>query len=234
MKLLFIYPHPDDESFGPASLMHKYARNGNEVYLLTLTKGGATKIRFELNLSIEEMGKVRAKEMEKVKDVLKLSGMTILDLPDSGLKELDPRIIEDEIEKEINKIEPNIIVTYPLHGISGFDDHLVTHAVVKRVYCKMKSKNNFLKRLAFISLNEEQASRSNHFSLFPSKTGEIDCIEEVEQIDIQKQIEALDCYKTYSSVINKSGVKNIIDKKICFEFFGENFTPPVNSLIAGI
>ena len=63
MKILYIYPHPDDESFGPGNVMHKQVREGHEVYLLTLTKGGATKMRFELNLSIEEMGEVRYKEM---------------------------------------------------------------------------------------------------------------------------------------------------------------------------
>lgn len=234
MKLLFIYPHPDDESFGPASLMHKYSRNGCEVFLLTLTKGGATKRRFQLGYTIEQMGDVREKEMERVKVVLDLSGMTILDLPDSGLKEMNPLIIENEIQKEVERIKPNIIVTYPLHGISGFDDHLVTHAVVKRVFCKMKEDNKYLKRLAFIALNNEQAERSKHFKLYPSKIEDIDCIEEVEQIDIQKQIEALECYETYLPVINESGVKEIIDKKICFELFGENHTPPLNALTIGI
>lgn len=46
---------------------------GHEVYLLTLTHGGATKARFELGLSIEEMGAVRVKEMQKVKEVLRAS-----------------------------------------------------------------------------------------------------------------------------------------------------------------
>ena len=63
MRILYIFPHPDDESFGPALAISKQKRNGDEVFLLTLTKGGATKQRHKYNYSIEEMGKVRKKEM---------------------------------------------------------------------------------------------------------------------------------------------------------------------------
>ena len=45
MRILYIYPHPDDESFGPAGVMAKQRREGHEVHLLTLTRGGATRQR---------------------------------------------------------------------------------------------------------------------------------------------------------------------------------------------
>jgi hypothetical protein len=38
MKILYIFPHPDDESFGVAHVMSKQLREGNEVYLLTLLR----------------------------------------------------------------------------------------------------------------------------------------------------------------------------------------------------
>lgn len=57
MKILYIYPHPDDESFGPGHVMAKQVRDGHEVYLLTLTKGGATWQRFKYNHTIAEMGR---------------------------------------------------------------------------------------------------------------------------------------------------------------------------------
>ena len=91
MRLLYILPHPDDESFGPGPVINKYIEEGHEIHLLTLTKGGATKQRFRLNLSIEEMGEVRYKEMLDVEKVLRLTSMTVLDLADGGLKEMDPR-----------------------------------------------------------------------------------------------------------------------------------------------
>src|SRR5688500_7528198 len=112
MKILYIFPHPDDESFGPARAMYKQQREGHEVYLLTLTKGGATKQRHKYGYSVEEMGEARHKEMLDVAKVLKFRGMTVLDLPDSGLKEMDPRDIEKAVKDEIEKIKPDVVVTY--------------------------------------------------------------------------------------------------------------------------
>jgi LmbE family N-acetylglucosaminyl deacetylase len=99
MKILYIYPHPDDESFGAAHVISKQRRQGHELYLLTLSRGGATKQRFKYNYSIAEMGEVRYREMLEVEKVLDLTEMMVLDLPDSGLKEIDPREIEDVVKK---------------------------------------------------------------------------------------------------------------------------------------
>ena len=230
MKILYIYPHPDDESFGPANVMHKQIGEGHEVYLLTLTKGGATKKRFDFNLSIEQMGEVRYQEMLSVEKALNLTGMTVLDLPDSGLKELDPRDIEDVIEKHIHMLKPDVIASYAVHGISGFHDHLVTHAVVKSLFCKIKESFGYPKRLALVTLDEETAKKGEHFKLQFSTEDEIDCVIEVSPEDIEANKKALDCYITYQSTIDKSGVKDMISSRVPFEIFQEDFNPPLNDL----
>lgn len=104
MKILYIFPHPDDESFGPAPAIAAQRRQGHEVYLFTLTKGEATKQRFRLGINKKEMGEIRFKEMQCVEKVLDLNGMTVFDLPDSGLKEMDPAEIEEVIENQIEKL----------------------------------------------------------------------------------------------------------------------------------
>lgn len=233
MKILYIFPHPDDESFGPAPAMAAQKRRGEEVYLLTLTKGEATKQRHRLGISKKEMGAIRFKEMQCVERVLDLDGMTVLDLPDSGLKEMDPREIELVIKNHIQKIKPNIVVTYAVHGVSGFEDHLVTHAVVKRAYCDMKKNHPYLKRLAFFTLYQEEETESK-FNLKSSKLVEIDCREEANNDDMQKFYDALDCYETYQKTIKESGVKNATTKLVSFEFFQENFEPATNSLTEGL
>lgn len=235
MKILYIYPHPDDESFGPARAMAKQRRQGHEVYLLTLTKGGATKQRFKYGYSIDEMGDIRFKEMQCVAKTLDLSGMTVLDLPDSGLKEMDPREIENVIMDEIEQIQPQVVVTYPVHGISGFHDHVVTHAVVKRVFMQLKEKYPWLKRLAFQTVTEEIAQQSPHFRLNSSTEEEIDCVFPVDVIDIKKNLDALDCYGTFQETIEKSGIKDLVKiKEIAFEIYRENYDPPLTDLFAGI
>ena len=76
MKILYVFPHPDDESFGPAPAIAAQRRKGHEVYLFTLTKGEATKQRFRLGVDKKEMGDIRFKEMQCVEKVLDLNGMS--------------------------------------------------------------------------------------------------------------------------------------------------------------
>jgi len=234
MKILYIFPHPDDESFGPAHAMSKQRRDGHEVYLLTLTKGGATKQRHKYGYSIEEMGEVRYKEMLDVEKVLNLSGMNVHDLPDSGLKEMDPRDIEKVVSDEIERLKPDVVVTYAVHGISGFHDHLIIHGIVKRVFVEMKEKFGYPKRLALFTITEEEAAKQTHFKISGSKPEEIDCIVEVDQIDIDSCLKALDCYVTFQETIKATNIQQHITSKVVFEIFGETHEEKLKDLFEGL
>lgn len=238
-RFLYIFPHPDDESFGPAAAMYSQLQDKNEVFLLTLTKGGATKQRHRLGASIEEMGEIRYKEMLEVKHTLKLTGMEVLDLPDGGLKEIDPRIIENIVKNRIERINPDVIISYPVHGISAFHDHLVTHAVVKRVFCELmenKSKSQRLKRLAFFTLKDNGQSpfAGDIFKVRQSGEDEIDCVMPLTELQLDVVKKVLHCYSSYQQVILESNVLGKIGKEIYFEFFNENVKPPVSKLEEGL
>lgn len=231
MKILYIFPHPDDESFGPAPAISAQLRQGHKVYLLTLTKGEATKQRFRLGVNKKEMGEIRYKEMKCVEKVLGLSGMEVLDLPDNELKNLNPIEIENVIESHIHKIEPDVVVTYAVHGVSGFHDHLVTHAVVKRAFCKIKDEAYpYPKRLAFFTRMGE-VDRDGKFRLEASADDEIKFIEKCNEEDMQKFRDALDCYETYQQVIEDSNVKKVVTNEVPFEIFGEEIDGRLNSLV---
>jgi LmbE family N-acetylglucosaminyl deacetylase len=234
MKILYVFPHPDDESFGPAPSMSKQRREGHEVHLLTLTRGGATKQRHKFGYSIEEMGRVRCGEMLAVDKVLDLSSHTVLDLPDSGLKDMDPREIERVIADSIQELQPHVVVTYAVHGISGFHDHLISHAVLKRVYVELKDIIPPLQRLAFFSMTEEQTRHAPQNRLNTSPLEDIDCIIETSDEDIWKACAALDCYKSYEEVIKNTGIKDVLRGKVYFELFQEHYDPPLSDLFEGL
>lgn len=233
MKILYIFPHPDDESFGPAIAMHRQLKANHEVYLLTLTKGGATKQRFKLGLSIEEMGEVRLKEMEQVSETLGLTEMEVLDLPDGELKEMDPRAIERIVEASIRRIQPQIVVSYPVHGISGFHDHLIIHAVVKRVFVELKDKGaDYLKRLAFFTLLDQQKPVFDEggFRLKHTSLERMDCIMHLHNEDIEILKKCLSCYESYKQTIEESGVIEKIGNTLYFEFYGNHLPTPIDDL----
>lgn len=234
MRILYVFPHPDDESYGPARAMYKQRRTGHEVYLLTLTKGGATRQRHKYGYSIEEMGNVRYQEMQCVAQVLDLSGLHVLDLPDSGLKGMDPRRIEAPVRDEIARLQPHVVVTYAVHGISGFHDHLVAHAAVKHAYVEVKERVPALQRLAFYTIAEAEAAQSPHFHLSGSEAAEIDCVIDATKEDIARTQQALDCYVTYQDQVERSGIRDMIGERVVFEIYQEHHDPPLSELFAGL
>lgn len=238
MNILYIFPHPDDESFGPAGVIDAQVKQGHQVHLLTLTKGGATQQRHKLGLSVEEMGDLRYQEMLKVKTSLGLSQMKVLDYPDSGLAELDPRRLEKEIESYINELKPKLVITYPVHGGSGYHDHLVTYAVVKRVFLDMQEAGaDYLKRLAFFTMpdsGEPTFLPSGWPRLKLSDASLIDAVIPLQSENIQAMKDALLCYESYQAIVETTGVIEKIGNRVHFEIFGEDFSPSLKSLTEGL
>ncbi len=235
--ILYVFPHPDDESFGPAAAMHAQLGAGHAVHLLTLTKGGATRQRHRLGLSIDEMGEVRHQEMLAVERTLGLSSMTVWDYPDSGLKHLDPRILERAIGDFVRELQPDVLVTYDVHGISGFHDHLVAHAVVKRLYVELREHHaSSPRRLAMLTLPDsgEPVFSNAGIRLKHSRPEDIDCILQLEHADIEMMKSCLECYATYKDTIEESGVVEKVGSALYFEFFGEKHSPPVSDLTAAM
>jgi N-acetylglucosamine malate deacetylase 2 len=237
MRILYIFPHPDDESFGPAAVIHQQLQAGHEVYLLTLTRGGATKERLRLGIGIEEMGTVRYREMLDVQKTLGLTGMTVWDLPDSELKQMDPRILEKAISSYVEELRPDVLVTYAVHGVSGFHDHLVAHAVVKRLYVEMRDQgHDYLRRLALLTVPDNGAPvfGSTGIRIKTSREDEIDCVVSLRPEDTAMMVACLDCYATYQNTIAESGVIEKIGNAVHFEFFDERQQSPATSLSAGL
>lgn len=228
-SILYVFPHPDDESFGPAPIIAKQRREEHDVHLLTLTRGEATSQRQKYGYSKDKMGKVRRAEMQDVARVLDLSSLKVLDFPDGGLDDLNPTELEEAVTARIRDVQPDVVVTYAVHGISGHPDHLVAHAVVKRVYCAME-KQAAPRRLAFFTLPEKKEDEERPEHLRSSPDHAIDVVVRFEEEDRARAKAALDCYTTYQDVIARHQPLRAIGKGVHFELFQEAYAPPLNTL----
>lgn len=234
-SLLYIFPHPDDESFGPAPVLAQQRADGHEVHLLTLTRGEATTQRERLGLSKEQMAETRYQEMKGVAEVLDLASLTVWEYPDGELAELNPLLLEEEIAGYIHQTAPDVVVTYPVHGISGHPDHLVTHAIVKRVVCSLRRDGTaYPKRLVFFTLPPapDDTDRPAHLQHSPSPL--IDCVVPVSDAGMQAGRQALDCYETYRPVIEHQKPLQSVKEGVPFELFGESHEPRLSTLLDGI
>ncbi len=233
MKIMYIFPHPDDETFGPAGAINKQINEGHEVILLTLTQGGATKVRHQLGLSIEEMGEVRVEEMQKVKTSLGLSEMTILNYEDGGLAKLNPLDLEKEISNWIAFYKPTVVITYPVHGGSGHHDHITAHHVIKRLFHSKGKEFDFWKRLAFFTVKDTEKPMFMEGGVprvTQTKPADIAVTIHLSDENVDAMKEALLCYDTYQEMVKTTNVIERIGKETHFELENEKFEFVLNSL----
>lgn len=230
-SVLYVFPHPDDECFGPAPVLARQRRHGHDVHLLTLTRGEATSQRERLGYSKREMAEARYREMQNVGEVFNLTSLRVLEYPDGQLPEYNPLVLEDEVAAHIHEKEPDVVVTYPVHGVSGHPDHLVSHAVVKRAVCALRRDGvAHPKRLAFFTLPPPSNGPSRPEHLQHSPASMIDCVIPVEETDLETGRAALECYVTYKPVIDEQQPLRSVADGVAFEIFGESHDPRLVSL----
>jgi hypothetical protein len=95
---------------------------------------------------------------------------------------------------------------------------------------ELKERVSYLKRFAMVTITDEDAKKAEIFHLSGSKPEEIDCIVEVDQVDIDRNLQALDCYVTFQETIEKTKIKDFIGHQAVFEVFQESHDPPLNDL----
>src|SRR5688572_1149294 len=96
-RLLFIFAHPDDESFGVAGVSRMYADQGAHIALVTATRGDAGRAGEPAICSREDLPAVREAELREAAQILGISDVTVLDYLDKHLAE----VTSDKIRREL-------------------------------------------------------------------------------------------------------------------------------------
>ena len=125
LKLLAVFPHPDDESLGLGGAFAKYSAEGIETYLVCATRGerGWTGPQ-DQDPGLEAMGKIREIELNNAAEQLGLKEVRLLNYVDGEVDRAEPARIIADIASQIRRIRPQVIVTFSLDGIYGHPDHI--------------------------------------------------------------------------------------------------------------
>jgi LmbE family N-acetylglucosaminyl deacetylase len=122
--LLFIYAHPDDESFGVAGIARMYADQGAEIALVTATRGDAGRAGEPAICSREELPARREAELRAAAAILGINHVTVLDYLDKHLSEAPSVRIRRELVEAIRRHRPQVIVTFDPDGANLHPDHI--------------------------------------------------------------------------------------------------------------
>ncbi len=144
-RLLFVFPHPDDESFGPGGTIARYGYEGVAVHYACATRGEVGPVipgllkPFEHLPDDQRLGALREGELRCAAEKLGLTGLHLLGYRDSGMTggadnhdprafiNADPNQVTGQLVKLIRTIQPQVIVTFDPFGGYGHPDHIFAH-----------------------------------------------------------------------------------------------------------
>lgn len=187
--LVAIFAHPDDEAFGPAGTLAKFAET-HDVYILCATKGEAGKSQ----LSTDNLHDIRKKETEQSAKILGVKKVFFLGYIDGELNNNLYHKLAGKIEKRLKELKPEIIITFEPKGVSGHIDHIVVSLVTTYVFNKLKPVK---KLLYYCIAQRERKYLKDYYIYFPQgyKKEEID-----EVVDIvpywDKKLKAILAHKS--------------------------------------
>ena len=125
LKLLAVFPHPDDETLGLGPTLAKYASEGVETYLVCATRGERGWFDSEgPDPGWEGVARIREAELRCAADQLGLREVNFLDYIDGDVDQANPNEIIGKLVTHIRRIRPQVVVTFPPDGSYGHPDHI--------------------------------------------------------------------------------------------------------------
>lgn len=125
LRLLCVFAHPDDESFGAGGVLARYAAEGVETYLVAATRGerGWPADPAE-NPGLTALGRIREGELREACAVLGVREVSFLDYVDGELDAADPAEAIGKIVAHVRRVRPQVVLTFGPDGVYGHPDHI--------------------------------------------------------------------------------------------------------------
>lgn len=138
-RILTVWAHPDDETFTCAGIIATAAQNGQFTACITMTKGESG-VRDAQRWPPDQLGEIRAHELEEALHILGCGTHHILSYPDGGLSEVDDNNGNELVRSFIEQYRPDTIITFGPEGMTGHPDHQTVSRWVSQVVQSLDHK----------------------------------------------------------------------------------------------
>lgn len=145
-RLLAVFAHPDDETFGSGSTLARYADEGADVTVVCATQGEVGEIAPGSNATSETLGAVRTAELRSALNALGVQSLILLGYRDSGMagseNNNNPSAfinvpIGEAVERLVGIIRechPQVMITMDPSGGYGHPDHILVAELTTRAF----------------------------------------------------------------------------------------------------
>jgi LmbE family N-acetylglucosaminyl deacetylase len=140
LSLLAIFAHPEDESFGPAGTLAKYASEGIQVSLVAATRTHAAN---EASNTLQQPTRDRVCSC-------RASGIRracLFDQHRGELKRIALDVIVERLVRWIRETRPQVIITFGPHGLTNDEDNRIINMATQIAFHAAGDPNQFTHHL---------------------------------------------------------------------------------------
>jgi len=230
-RLLAVFPHPDDEAYGPAgTLARTAAEPDGAAVLLCLTRGEASAMGPARGLPPAEVAALRERRLEEVGALLGLQGLVVPGLPDGRLARLGLRELAAPIAQVLDAYRPQVVIGHDPRGVNAHPDHIATHWALRHALLDRPGI-----RFAMLAYLEEAAVAARPRLLFPTPEDEVDAVLHLTPDEVRRKEAALRVHEALVTLSDDPASGLIRRPPIeRYDFLGERCDPPVSGLFAGL
>jgi len=232
-RLLAVFPHPDDESYGCAGLLARLgAAPDAATALLCLTRGEASKMGTQRGLTPAEVGALRTERLERVRDLVELDVLDVRDLPDGGLARLALDVVAAVVGEVLDTFRPHVVIAHCARGVNGHLDHVATHWAVRRALADRPGI-----RLAMVAYRKAVCDSLAPCLLFPTKDEHIDV---TLRLDERETAAKEACLRVHDGIVTLYADRAQRGRLLLrppveeFDLLGECLTAPTDDVFSGI
>jgi mycothiol S-conjugate amidase len=145
-RLLGVFAHPDDETFGPGATLIRYAQEGVDVHVLTMTDGAAGDQLTALPDGVRSLAELRHRELQCAVQRLGVVALHTLCYRDSGMEgtpanrhpdslyQAAPDQVIRQIVGVIRALRPQVVLTHDPTGGYFHPDHIRTSQLTSAAF----------------------------------------------------------------------------------------------------
>lgn len=126
LSLLAVFAHPEDESFGPAGTLAKYASEGVAVSLITATRSlPAAQAEESSPGTRDRVCSCRASGIRRA---------CMFDYRPGELHQVAPNVVAERLVRLIREIRPQVMVTFGPGGLTGDNDNQILNTAARSAF----------------------------------------------------------------------------------------------------
>jgi len=123
-SLLFVFAHPDDESFSGAGTAMKYRDAGARIVLVTATRGERGKTGDPPVCTPDELAATREWELRTAASIIGVDELHLLNYRDRELADAPVEQIRPALVSVIRQVRPSVVLTFDANGFNLHPDHV--------------------------------------------------------------------------------------------------------------